>query len=690
MSGESSDTEVEINPWTKKPYSMEYYEIKKKRLNLPVYQFQDDLIDAIAQNQITIVEGETGSGKTTQIPQFLLEANLIPPDKKIVCTQPRRVAATSVAQRVANELDVECGDIVGYVVRFESRTTDRTRLIYMTDGLLLKEFVEDPDIEKYGIVIIDEAHERNINSDIIIGLLKQLVERRSDIHVVIMSATLEIEKFQSFFGEGTPLLKVPGRQYKVDIIYLEEPCGSYLDEAVTCVCEIHQKEKPGGILLFLTGEEEIKKACNRIKDKISAMIAKSEKNTLLNPVVLPLYAQLPPSQQQEVFKPINKNERKIIVSTNLAETSVTIDGIVYVVDPGFVKQNQYDPKRHMSQLIVVPVSQAAANQRAGRAGRTQNGKCFRLYTEAAFNTNLTAQTVPEILRSEISQVILTMLATGITDIVNFPFLDRPPLRQMLAAVEDLYFLNAITIDGQLTEDGKKIALIPLEPRLSKTVISSYKFNCSYQVALIVAILGEAGALFERPERDAVRADAAHEHFIAQSGDHVTFLNVLEEYLDQPPREREGWCIRNFINPKFLSRVDKSRKQIIGIMESMKIPIQKIKRNDPMRDTLILKSLLEGSFQQISMFEEKSNHYTFLFSNREADIHRSSNLKFPGKWILYSGYIFTKADNLITVSNIDPLWAYEASPAYFQPDDFEDSFIKRELFSDKILGRFING
>lgn len=677
----SSDNEIQINPYTNKPYSEQYYAIKNKRIKLPVYQFQEDLINTIAENKITIIEGETGSGKTTQIPQFLLEANLISPDKQIVCTQPRRVAATSVAQRVANELDVECGDVVGYVVRFDTKTSERTKLVYMTDGLLLKEFVEDPNVEKYGIILIDEAHERNINSDIIIGLLKQLAERRDDIHIVIMSATLEIEKFQNFFGSDTPLLKVPGRQFKVDLIYLEEPVGSYLDEAVSIVCRIHQYEKPGGILLFLTGEEEIETACSRIRDKIAALIAKSEEGTLMEAVVLPLYAALSPASQQEVFQPVEKNKRKIVVSTNIAETSVTIDGIVYVVDPGFVKQNQYDPQRHMSRLIVVPVSQAAANQRAGRAGRTQNGKCFRLYTEDAFNITLTPQTIPEILRSDISQVILTMLATGINDIVNFPFLDRPPLRQMLSAVEDLYFLGAITLKGELTEDGKKIALIPLEPRLSKIVISSYKFNCGYQIAMIVAILGESGRLFNRPAKDAQKADNAHQQFASPTGDHVTYLNIFEDYLQQPYRARKDWCLNNFLNPKLLDRADRSRQQIINLMKSLHIPVQKINADDPMRETNILKAILQGSFQQIAMFEERTNHYTFLFSDREADIHRASMLKNSGKWVVYSDYIFIKNDNLVTVSNIDPRWAIESSPAYFQPDNFEDSFAKRELFSN---------
>ncbi|OHS98297.1 helicase [Tritrichomonas foetus] len=672
-----------INPWTNKPYSERYYDILKQRMQLPVFDFKDELISTIRNNKITIVEGATGSGKTTQIPQFLLEADIIP-GKKILCTQPRRVAATSVAHRVADELDVDVGSIVGYVVRFDSKETKDTKLIYMTDGLLMREFVEDSEIQKYGVVLIDEAHERNVNTDIIIGLLKKLVDRRDDIRVVVMSATLEVEKFQNFFG-NIPTLSVPGRLFDVSIHYLDEPIGSYIDAAVTRVCDIHQYDKPGGILLFLTGEEEIEVACNRIRDKISAARAQSDLTITEIPdaIVFPLYASLPAAQQAEVFKPVPDGVRKIIVSTNIAETSVTITGIVYVVDPGFVKQNQYDPERHMSRLIIVPVSQAAANQRAGRAGRTQAGHCYRLYTEDAFNLNLSPQTVPEIQRCDLAQVILTMLATGITDIVNFPFLDRPPKRQMLSAVEDLYHLGAITIEGKMTEDGRNISLIPVTPRLAKTLISGSRHGCAKEIAMLVAVLGEQGKLFSRPAKDAKIADERHFHFASKSGDHMMYLNAFQEYLEQRPSERRGFCEHYFLNYRLLERADKSRAQLESLLRQLHININYLPPKDDRREEKIIRALLDGMFQQIAMFDRRTNRFIFLFSPREAEIHASSMLKDPGNWILYNDYIFTKADYLVIVSNIDPKWVFEAAPTYFQPENFQDSYIKRALFKNYI-------
>lgn len=674
----SSNQQFEINPYTDKQYSSSYYRIKEQRSKLPVYQFRDELINTISSNKITIVEGATGSGKTTQIPQFILEAGLVSSNKLILCTQPRRVAATSVARRVADELDVSIGDVVGYSVRFDNRVTNRTKLIYMTDGLLLKEFVTDPDIEKYGAVLIDEAHERNVNTDIIIGLLKQLSERREDLRVVIMSATLEIEKFQFFFGSNVPTLHVPGRQFNVEISYEEQAVGSYVDESVSKVCYIHQYEDPGGILLFLTGEEEINTACQRIKDKISSVIAKGF--SMMKAEVLPLYAALPPAEQQKVFEPVKENVRKIVVSTNIAETSVTIDGIVYVVDSGYVKQNQYDPERHMSNLIVVPISQAAANQRSGRAGRTQNGKCYRLYTENTFLNSLKHQTVPEIQRSDIAQVILTMLATGIRDIVNFPFLDRPPKGQMISAVEDLYYLGAINMKGELTEDGHKISLIPLSPQLSKALITSGRYKCGYQMAMIVAILSEQGRVFYKPDKERRKADEKHIKYTSKSGDHITYLNVFEDYMKINRKNRDTYCHTNYLNKKFLDRTEKSFNQLLSLMKELEIPVNDLKySSQKQRESTIIQALLSGLFRQIAMQEPYSTKFGFLFSPRSANIHPSSTLKDPSQWIMYSDYIFTRGDFLVNVSNIDPKWALDAAPDYFQPDSFDDSAMKRNLF-----------
>jgi pre-mRNA-splicing factor ATP-dependent RNA helicase DHX15/PRP43 len=328
-----------INPWTERPYSPRYYDILKKREQLPVYDFEKDLVEMVRNNQVVIVEGETGSGKTTQIPQFLLEMLAVRGEKMIACTQPRRVAAMSIAKRVSEELDVELGQEVGYTIRFEDVTSDNTILKFMTDGMLLRESMIDPDLSRYSCIILDEAHERTLSTDILMGLLKEVLHRNKSLKVVVMSATLDAKKFQKYYGSA-PLCKVPGRTFPVDIFYAAEPESKYLDAAVRTTVRIHQYEEPGDVLMFLTGEEEIEEACKQLRLECSQLEAEH------GPVVVyPLYSTLPPNQQQDIFKPAPPPRRpggppgrKVVVSTNIAETSLTIDGIVYVVDPGFSKQ----------------------------------------------------------------------------------------------------------------------------------------------------------------------------------------------------------------------------------------------------------------------------------------------------------------------------------------------------------------
>lgn len=339
VASEAEGEGVTINPWTGRPYSAKYFELLKKRKQLPVYEFKDDLIDKVKNNQVVIIEGETGSGKTTQIPQFLLSLLAVAGQKSIACTQPRRVAAMSIAKRVADEMDVTMGEEVGYTIRFEDCTKPSTILKFMTDGMLLREAMNDPNMQRYSCIVIDEAHERTLSTDVLMGLIKEIMVRRPDLKIVVMSATLDALKFQSYF-DNAPLLKVPGRTHPVEIFYTPEPERDYVEASVRTVVQIHQCEEPGDILLFLTGEEEIEEVCHRIRSEVDAL-----GDTVGPVVVYPLYASLPPRQQQDIFRdaPAPRRAgghcgRKIIVSTNIAETSLTIDGIVYVVDPGFSKQ----------------------------------------------------------------------------------------------------------------------------------------------------------------------------------------------------------------------------------------------------------------------------------------------------------------------------------------------------------------
>jgi len=327
------------NPWTGQPYSAKYQQLLSKRQQLPVYAFKSELEQKVADNQIVIVEGETGSGKTTQIPQFLLPMLAVPGQKAVACTQPRRVAAISIAKRVAEEMDVDIGQQVGYTIRFEDFTSSDTILRFMTDGMLLREAMTDPNLNRYSCIVLDEAHERTLSTDVLMGLLKEVLLRRADLKLVVMSATLDAAKFQAYF-RNAPLLKVPGRTFDVEVFYTPEPENNYVEAAVRTVVEIHKCEGRGDILLFLTGEEEIEQACREIRAETDVLDAS------FGPVVVyPLYSTLPPKMQQDIFNEAPKPRtpggppgRKIVVSTNIAETSLTIDGIVFVVDPGFSKQ----------------------------------------------------------------------------------------------------------------------------------------------------------------------------------------------------------------------------------------------------------------------------------------------------------------------------------------------------------------
>merc|ERR1719201_2687084 len=510
----AQDVEDKINPLTTKPYSKRYYEIFEKRRKLPAWDARKDFLKLIKKNQVVVLVGETGSGKTTQLPQFLLEAGYHVQNgvnKGIACTQPRRVAAMSVAQRVADELDVELSTYVGYLIRFEDKTSSETLLKFMTDGMLLREAMSDPMMSKYSVIILDEAHERTLATDVLFGLLKEVLKRRPDLKCVIMSATMDAAKMQTYF-ENAPLLNIPGRTHPVEVFYTAEPERDYLEAAIRTVVQIHNSEPEGDILLFLTGEEEIENCCRQLQ-KESQMHPDSGELA-----AVPLYSSLPPAMQQKIFEvapgprfPGGPPGRKVVVATNIAETSITIDGIIFVVDPGFAKQKVYNPRIRVESLLVSPVSKASASQRAGRAGRTQPGKCFRLYTEKAFKTELTDQTYPEILRSNLGVVVLTLKKLGIDDLVHFDFLDPPAPETLMRALETLNYLGALNDEGDLTEPGDQAAEFPLDPQLAIMLIKSPSHKCSNEVLSIAAMLS-VPMVFVRPKDNAKEADDSKQRF----------------------------------------------------------------------------------------------------------------------------------------------------------------------------------
>jgi len=442
--------------------------IKEVRESLPIFYYRDDLIAAVKQYQVLIIEGETGSGKTTQIPQYLNEVGFCDNDMKIGCTQPRRVAAMSVAARVADEMGVKVGAESGYSIRFEDCTSERTRIKYMTDGMLLREFLTEPDLKGYSVIMIDEAHERTLHTDILFGLVKDIVRFRSDLKLLISSATLDAEKFATFFDDA-PIFRIPGRRFPVDIYYTKAPEANYLDACVASVTQIHLTQPTGDILIFLTGQEEIEACCELLQEKSRAFGSRAREL-----IILPIYANLPSDMQAKIFEVTPPNARKVVVATNIAETSLTIDGISYVIDPGFCKQNSYNARTGMESLMVVPCSKQSANQRTGRAGRVGPGKCFRLYTSWAYLHELEDATVPEIQRTNLANVVLLLKSLGINDLLHFDFMDPPPSDSLIFALEQLYALGALNHLSELTTLGRRMSEFPCDPMLSKAILASEK------------------------------------------------------------------------------------------------------------------------------------------------------------------------------------------------------------------------
>lgn len=452
---------------------------------LPIRRYADDIRKAVAANDVVVVIGETGSGKTTQLSQILLEAGLAK-NGLIGVTQPRRVAAVTVARRVAEECGAQVGGLVGYAVRFEDRTSDTTRIKYLTDGTLLRECLTDPMLSKYEVVILDEAHERSLNTDILFGLLKKVVAiRERPLKLVVTSATLDGEKFSEYFG-GCPVFNVPGRCFPVDIIHSREDHGhDYVAAAVETVVMIHTSQPPGDILVFLTGQSEIEKAVQSINAAVCGLPAGSAGDLL----VLPLYASLPPEMQLRVFGAGPEGARRCIVATNVAETSITVEGVVYVIDSGMVKQKHYHPGSGMDSLDVVPISRVQATQRAGRAGRTRPGKCFRLYTKLHYDSQMPDASLPEIQRSSLAGAVLHLKALRLPlDVLAFDFLDPPAKGGLEEALRRLYVLDALDKDGDITQLGRAMANMPLEPDLARALLAAHELGCLDEMVTVAAML----------------------------------------------------------------------------------------------------------------------------------------------------------------------------------------------------------
>ncbi|XP_048776032.2 probable ATP-dependent RNA helicase DHX35 isoform X2 [Ostrea edulis] len=550
--------------------------LEQQRQKLPVFKLRNHILYLVEKYQTVVIVGETGCGKSTQIPQYLLEAGWGAEGHLIGVTQPRRVAAVTVATRVAEERGALLGDEVGYTIRFDD-TSDptRTRIKFLTDGLMIREIMEDPLLKKYSVVMLDEAHERSLNTDLIMGLLRKIQKKREDLKLIVASATLDAEEMKDFFNSnssGNPdkdtaaILSVEGRNFPVDIHYTIDPVPDYIKATVETITKIHHQEKEGNILAFLTGQDEVETVTRQLIEVAKECI---RTQAAMKMKVLPMYGSLPASEQMKVFERCGRTTRKIVVATNIAETSITIPGIVYIVDCGFVKLKAYNPKSGVESLVTIPVSKASAEQRAGRAGRVRAGKAYRLFTEDGYG-GLEASTVPEMQRSDLAPVILQMKALGVSNIVRFNFLSPPPAQNMIRGLELLYALQALDNNGNLTSPlGLQMAEFPLPPMFSKMLLMSGEFQCSEE-AVIIAAMTQIQNVFITPLGEKFAANRAKRNFSVEEGDHVSLLNVFRTFIKY--KKNSKWCKENFLNYKGLCRAIEIQQQLHRLLRKFQVPL----------------------------------------------------------------------------------------------------------------------
>ena len=628
--------------------------IKEQRESLPVCRLKPELLRAMAENQLLVVIGETGSGKTTQMTQYLHELG-VTRNGMIGCTQPRRVAAISVAKRVAEEFGCTLGEEVGYSIRFEDVTSQATIIKYMTDGMLMREYLADNDLKRYGALMLDEAHERTIHTDVLFGLLKDLCVRRPDLKLIVTSATLDAEKFSSYFME-CPIFTIPGRTFPVEILYTKEPESDYLDAALITIMQIHLSEPAGDILLFLTGQEEIDTACETLYSRMKAL-----GDLAPELIILPVYSSLPSEMQSRIFEAAPPGSRKCIVATNIAEASLTIDGIYYVVDPGFSKQKAFNAKLGMDSLVVTPISQASARQRAGRAGRTGPGKCYRLYTEMAYKNEMLSTNIPEIQRTNLGNVVLQLKAMGINDLLGFDFMDPPPVATLVGAMEGLHALGALDDEGLLTRLGRKMAEFPLEPNLSKMLLLSVDLGCSDEILTITALLSVENP-FYRPRDKQGQADMKKAKFHQAEGDHLTLLAVYKAW--EASKFSNPWCFENFIQSRSMRRSQDVRKQLVTIMDRYKLDILSTGKNYKK----ICMAITAGFFTNAAKKHPQEGYLTLVDQN-PVYIHPSSAVfnKNP-EWVIYHELVLTTKEYMRNIMVIDAKWLIELAPSFYKKAD----------------------
>ncbi|KXN87724.1 putative ATP-dependent RNA helicase DHX35 [Leucoagaricus sp. SymC.cos] len=602
--------------------------IQGQRERLPIFQHRTKLLYCIEKYGVTIVVGQTGCGKTTQLPQYLHEAGWTSNGAAVACTQPRRVAATSVAGRVASEVGTVLGDEVGYTIRFEDVSSkERTRILYMTDGMLFRETLIDPLLTRYSVIMIDEAHERSIYTDLLLGIiLKKIRRKRPSLRLIVSSATLDATSFKDYFTSGTSpdeatIISLEGRMYPVEVAYLQEPTPDYVRKAAEVAWNINLQQGPGDILVFLTGRDDIE----RCLEELSEMLPTLPRNA---PRLIPLalHAGLTTEEQLHVFEPAERGSRKLIVSTNIAEASVTIEGIKYVVDSGFVKIRVYNPTTALASLLTVPISVASATQRAGRAGRTSPGICYRLYPETSLRS-MPLSTPPEITRTDMTTPILQLKSLGIDDLMKFEWVSAPPAETVLRALEGLHAAGMIDDSGRLTLMGEQVAECPVEVGIARMLFQSKEHKCGEEILTIAAMTAVQDVFIIPEGAPGALAELERRKFTAEEGDHLTLLNAYNAFTKYG--RSSSWCKAHALSFRALSRAVSIRTQLKKYMQRFNLPLESC----------------QGDAQRLRRCLVLSVHPTSVLFTRKP---RSG-------WVIFHEMEETKKTQIRILTEIEPDW-----------------------------------
>lgn len=647
---EGAHAVVQYNAWAR-------LGLQQQRARLPIAQHQRELVYALEQYRTLLVVGSTGSGKSTQLAQYWHEAGWTK-DGRIICiAQPRRVAAMSLAQRVAEERGCVLGDEVGYAVRFDEVCDPlRTRIKYVTDGVLLRELLLDPLLRRYSIVVLDEAHERSVPTDLAMALLKKVQRQRPELRVVLASATLDVTELQRYWSSpdnSVGCVVVEGRQFPVDHYFLSESCENYVTAALEAAWQIHVRCTPGTVLVFMTGQEECERLVAMLEERHERL--RSRQTRPLGLRALALYAGQPLELQMRAFESPPEGVRKVVVSTNVAETSLTLPDVVYVVDCGFVKQRVYSADSDEDALVIVPVSQASAAQRAGRAGRVRPGQCYHLYTELE-HSRLPVKDAPEMQRAPLASTLLQLKALGVDDIVHFDFVSPPPSRHVARGLELLHALGALDSDARLTPLGAEMALLPLEPAEAHLLLQRDS-GCSEELLTIAAMLSVQNVFLQsRTVRG--RIDSTRARYAVKEGDHLTLLNVYNDYVAHGMSA--SWCAQYGLNAKALSRAAQVRAQLRVLLRRNRVELVSANGDVPR----IVRALVRSYFHHAAQ-RQPDGSYRTLRSNQPLHLHPSSVLfAAPPEWLIYHEVLLTAEHFMRECTAIDPQWLPELAPHFY--------------------------